>query len=221
MVLTWLGLTLMRPAYASGIESHHQITVSWFHPTKVSDPLPKAQREQLKLAFITDGLIPLKSEAKSYLESQQANIDALRRSISANPSNIAAWNNLGHELFSLKHYREALAIYNHTLTINPDYSLGLANRCGVLSKLGHYTQALASCDLALRGDGNWGIQGPELAWDNRGDVLFNLKRYSESLLSFQQALTINASYQNAQLNRIIVLNHLAQILYQEGRDDRV
>ncbi|MEO0538928.1 MAG: tetratricopeptide repeat protein [Cyanobacteria bacterium P01_A01_bin.123] len=222
VILTGLGLLLAQPAYASDIQGCHLLSSNGFRPAKISAYLPKAHLDQLKFAFVTGELESPKPGMHHYLESlKQPKVAALKRSISANPHNIAAWNNLGHELFSLKHYAEALAIYDHALMISPKYSLGLANRCGVLSKLGKYAQALRSCNLALVGDGRWGVQGSELAWDNRGDVLFNLQRYSESLRSFEQALIINSNYKNAQLNQIIVSNYLAQILDKINEENHV
>ncbi|MEL6139826.1 MAG: tetratricopeptide repeat protein, partial [Cyanobacteria bacterium J06628_6] len=131
--------------------------------------------------------------------------------ISANPENPTAWNNLGQSLFSLGQISEALLAYNHALMISPDYSLVLANRCGVLSQLEEYQLALQSCDLALQVNHQWGAQGAALAWDNRGDVLFRLEDYQASLRSFEQALTVNPNYQNAWRNREVVLSQLAKM----------
>ena len=121
------------------------------------------------------------------------------------------WNNLGQQFFTQKRYPEALLAYNHALIIKPEYSLVLANRCGVLSQLGEYSQALKSCDLALEINSQWGAQGSALGWDNRGDALFNLERYHEALHSFDRALLINPSYHNALRNRKIVLFQLEQL----------
>lgn len=122
-----------------------------------------------------------------------------------------AWNNLGQKLFVRGYDEAALAAYDHSLLINPEYSLGLAKRCGVLSRLREYEQALISCKFALKGDGRWGRQGSALAWNNIGDVLFNLKRYQESLSSFEQALAISHNYVGAQRNRAVVLQYLQKI----------
>ncbi|MEM9482752.1 MAG: tetratricopeptide repeat protein [Cyanobacteria bacterium P01_F01_bin.116] len=121
------------------------------------------------------------------------------------------WNNLGQQLFTQKRYSDALLAYNHALIIQPTYSLVLANRCGVLSQLGEYDQALISCDLALEVNAQWGSQGEALGWDNRGNALFNLERYQEALNSFEQALSHNPGYSNAQRNRQIVLYQLNQL----------
>ena len=129
----------------------------------------------------------------------------------ANIVDATAWNNLGQQFFSQQRYPDALLAYNHALLIEPEYSLVLANRCGVLSQLEEYSQALASCNLALEIDRQWGAQGSALGWDNRGDALFNLERYQEALYSFEQALVHNPSYENAYRNRQIVLSWLEHI----------
>ena len=132
----------------------------------------------------------------------------------ASVADATLWNNLGQQLFMQKRYPDALLAYDHALFIEPEYSLVLANRCGVLSQLKEYAQALASCDLALEFNHQWGAQGAALGWDNRGDALFNLERYQEALYSFEQALIRNPGYQNAQRNRQIVLTRLEQLSRQ-------
>ncbi|WP_096626097.1 tetratricopeptide repeat protein [Calothrix sp. NIES-3974] len=92
--------------------------------------------------------------------------------------------------------------------MNPESSLVLANRCGVLSKLEKYSQALTSCSFALKGDQRWGKTGEALAWNNQGDVLFNLGRYQESLASFDRALAIVPDNQSIQRNRELVIQQL-------------
>ncbi|MEO1591766.1 MAG: tetratricopeptide repeat protein [Cyanobacteria bacterium J06632_22] len=128
--------------------------------------------------------------------------------VAANPQNPTAWNNLGQLLFFIGQTPEALLAYDHALMLNPDYSLVLANRCGVLSQLESYQMALQSCDMAIEIDHLWGAQGAALAWDNRGDVLFRLEDYQASLASFDQALAVNPDYQNARRNREVVLAQL-------------
>jgi len=100
--------------------------------------------------------------------------------------------------------------YDHALMLSPDYSLALANRCGVLSQLEDYDQALVSCGLALQGDGRWGAQGSALAWNNQGNALFILKQYKASLRAFEKAIRVNPGINDAWYNRSIVLSQLQQ-----------
>ncbi len=143
--------------------------------------------------------------------SGEDGIDACNLAIKFYPDNDTLWNNRGEKLFSLGRYDEALTSYNHALLISPEYSLVLANRCGVLSQLEKYSQALTSCKFALNGDQRWGKIGEALAWNNQGDVLFNLGRYQESLRSFDRALAIFPNNQSIRHNRELVIQQLGLI----------
>jgi tetratricopeptide (TPR) repeat protein len=134
------------------------------------------------------------------------------------PENAQMWNIRGYKLFRSGRFEEALLSYNHALLLNPQFSLVLANRCAVLSRLEKYSEALTSCNLALKGDGRWGSEGEALAWDNRGDALFNLERYEESLASFERALQSNPNYINAWWNRAIVLRKLGRSTELSSQD---
>ena len=147
-------------------------------------------------------------EMPSEPSSQQLKIYELEKVIALNPSSDTAWNNLGQTLFVAQQYAGALTAYDHALVISPDYSLALANRCGVLSRLKDYDQALMSCELALKGDGRWGAQGSARAWNNRGDALFNLKQYTASLQAFEKAILVNPAVKSAWYNRQLALSRI-------------
>ena len=142
--------------------------------------------------------------------SEPASINKWKAVIALNPTSDIAWNNLGQKLFVAQQYAGALRAYDHALVISPDYSLALANRCGVLSQLENYDQALVSCDMALKGDGRWGAQGSALAWNNRGDALFNLKKYKASLRAFEKAILIDPDLKGAWYNRALALSQIQQ-----------
>ncbi|NJK47810.1 tetratricopeptide repeat protein [Candidatus Gracilibacteria bacterium] len=148
--------------------------------------------------------------ANCLMLSGQAGVDACHCAIATNPTNPLTWNNLGQKLFGLGRYSEALISYNHALLIIPNYSLALANRCGVLDKLKRYSEALTSCELALGGDKQWGSGGEALAWNNQGDILFNLGLYEEALASFERALAINPNHEGANWNRMVMLHKLGR-----------
>lgn len=143
--------------------------------------------------------------------SGEDGVDACNLAIKFYPTDENLWNQRGEKLFTLGRYEEALISYNHALLINPEFSLVLANRCGVLSALEKYSQALISCEFALKGNQVWGEMGEALAWNNQGDVLFNLGRYQESLASFDRALAIVPDNQSIQHNRELVIQQLGLI----------
>lgn len=140
--------------------------------------------------------------------SGEDGIEACNIALLLNPEDAVNWNNRGQKLFNMGRYVDALTSYDHALLIDSEYSLVLANRCGVLSKLEKYSQALASCDLALKGNQQWGNIGELLVWNNRGDALFNLGRYEESLEAFDKALMINPYNKSIIQNRAVVVRKL-------------
>lgn len=142
-----------------------------------------------------------------HLQGQHA-LAACEQALKLNPHVAATWINHGQKLFDFRQYAKALTSFDNALLIKPDYSLGLANRCGILSVLGRYPEALDSCDMALLGDQQWGFSGQVLAWNNRGETLVKLKRYEEALASFQKSLAIDPHDVAAQQYRHVVLKKL-------------
>ena len=215
-IATGMWLLFIQPTQASDIRSCHLLHPGDLHAQAVIYHLPATQLAHLQDLLMIDqsNFLEHKTNNGSSLP-EQSEINSLKHAIAAQPGNATTWNNLGQKLFVSGQYADALVAYDHALLLAPDYSLVLANRCGVLSQLRKYTQALVSCNLALKGNKQWGAQGAALAWNNRGDALFNLERYQESLYSFEQALAINPGYQNAQHNRAIVIYQLEQIAKQQ------
>lgn len=142
-----------------------------------------------------------------HLQGQDA-LGACEQALKINPHVAAAWINHGQKLFDFRQYAKALISFENALLLKPDYSLGLANRCGILTVLGRYPEALDSCDMALIGDQQWGFSGQVLAWNNRGDALIKLERYEEALVSFQKSLAIDPNDVAAQQYRHVVLKKL-------------
>ena len=128
--------------------------------------------------------------------------------VKATPSDPESWNYLGYKYYNYQKYKEALLAYGQALDLNPKYSLALANMCGLLSKIKSYDLALKACDYALEKDSFWGLEGKALALDHKGNILFNLGLYQQSLNAFDSALAANPNYDNASINRSIILNHL-------------
>lgn len=208
-----LWLSLLQPTQASSLQSLNLSRVMGGRSEIVT--MPKAtELAAAKAIFMAHSSArPAAAVDSNFSIAREPDADSFYQAVITNPLKAETWNNLGYQLVSLNHYAEALTAYNHALLIDPNYSLGLANRCAVLSLLGEYAQALVSCQLAIERDHHWGTQGAALAWDNQGDVLFNLQRYQESLQSFEQALTLNPGNLNARRNWAItqqLLEHIAE-----------
>ena len=200
-VVAGLWLSLLQPTHGSNLHGFEFPASIGLSSKLARSHLSKVELVSSKAVFMANiASRPINEMSNGMGTFRQLDVAPFYQAVVDNPLNAGAWNNLGYQLFSLNHYVEALSAYDRALMIDPDYSLGLANRCAVLSKLGKYAQALLSCQLAIEKDRHWGSQGAALAWDNQGDVLFNLQRYQESLKSFEQAIALNPDYLNARRN---------------------
>ena len=79
----------------------------------------------------------------------EAGFQELKKSLSINSNQPAAFYNMAVELQKLSRLEEALACYNQTLELNPQDINALINRGNTLKDLKQYQEAIASFDRAL------------------------------------------------------------------------
>ncbi|OUL31197.1 hypothetical protein BV375_12550 [Nostoc sp. 106C] len=147
--------------------------------------------------------------------------------------------NFGVEMALANYYQEAIACWDKTIEIQPNYYPAWGNRGIVLSKLARFAEAIASYDkvLEIKPDDYlaWYYRGnvldedgqheqaiasydkavalkPDLhqAWNNRGIALRNLGRHEEALSSYNQALAIIPNLHQSLVNRGNALRNLGQ-----------
>ncbi|MFB2891739.1 tetratricopeptide repeat protein [Aerosakkonemataceae cyanobacterium BLCC-F50] len=133
------------------------------------------------------------------LENEQNYTEALAAcekaiALQSKVKNPQLWASRSNALFQLKKYAEAIASYNFLLSFSPKDSLALTRRCEALYHLGKNEDAIASCEQALRIDGNWGNASPADSWYNRGLVQRKLGQNEEALTSFEKALNLKSDY---------------------------
>ncbi len=147
--------------------------------------------------------------------------------------------NFGVEMSLLSHHQEAIACWDKTIEIQPNYYQAWGNRGIALSRLGRFADAIAAYDkmLVIKPDDYlaWYYRGnvldedgqhegaiasydkavaikPDLhqAWNNRGIALRNLGRHEEALTSYNQAIAIIPNLHQAWVNRGNALRNLGQ-----------
>jgi tetratricopeptide (TPR) repeat protein len=84
--------------------------------------------------------------------------------------------------------REALAIFNDTISAAPTEACGYSYRAGVTMRQGDYLAALADYEIAVQLDPKW--LGP---WYGLGEALSKLGRWSDALQTYDQALKFEPS----------------------------
>lgn len=101
-----------------------------------------------------------------------------------NPANF--WYEKGNNLLRAKQYGKAIASYDKTLKLQPNFAEAWDNRGRASASLGQYEEAIASYDKALQlKPESWDV------WTNRGIALSCLQRHEEAIASCNKALAIN------------------------------
>lgn len=106
-------------------------------------------------------------------------------------------------LWYLGRYEEALAHFDQSIQLNPNYPKALYNQGCSLFALGHYAEAITSFDKAIN------IKSDYInAWFNRGIALSNLDCYEEAITSYDIALQIDPDKYEILYNRGVALAEL-------------
>jgi tetratricopeptide (TPR) repeat protein len=139
-------------------------------------------------------------------------VDALTKAIEKDPANFGAFLNRGLAYDHLKQYDKALVDYDSAIAIVPAFGRAFHNRGHVRSNMKQYERAVADYDDALKNAGNIVIeaQGQTVEVDkaavyyDRGNALYELKKFDESVASFTSAIALDGRFAAAYNNRGVV-----------------
>jgi len=139
-------------------------------------------------------------------------VDALTKAITKDPTNFGAFLNRGVAYDNLKQYDKALADYNSAIAIVPHFGRAFHNRGHAREKMEQYEQAVADYNDALTNADNLvidalgGIAGVDKAgvYYDRGNALYELKKFDESVASFTSAIALDGKFAAAYNNRGVV-----------------
>jgi tetratricopeptide (TPR) repeat protein len=136
-------------------------------------------------------------------------VDLIGKAVQIDPTNAAAFANLGSALHALKDLEGALAAYDRSVAIQQGFARAHFLRGNVLYELKMPEPAVASYDAAIA------LQPDFIeAYSNRGNALFDLRQLSAALASYDQALARNPDFVDALSNRGNVLRELNR--YEEA-----
>jgi tetratricopeptide (TPR) repeat protein len=139
-------------------------------------------------------------------------VDALTKAIAKDPTNFGAFLNRGVAYDNLKQYDKALADFDSAIAIVPRFGRAFLNRGIVHDHMEQYEQAVADYDDALKNADNLVIDalGHTVEFDkagvyyNRGNALYELKKFDESVASFTSAIALDGKFAAAYHNRGLV-----------------
>ncbi len=128
-----------------------------------------------------------------------------QRAISVTTGNFHAHNNLGYFLATQGRLPEAIAHFEETLRIRPDYAPAHNNLGAALSQLGRTQEAVPHYRAALESD----PQNAD-AHNNLGVALAGEGHTEEALREFQETLRIHPDNANAHANAGVMLSDLGR-----------
>jgi tetratricopeptide (TPR) repeat protein len=115
--------------------------------------------------------------------------------IAKNPGATIAYLNLGYDLYQQGHAREALAIFDRGLALEPDAADLLNDRALALGSLGQTADAIATYRRAAAADpANAEVRS------NLGNLLASLGRWDEALDAYREAVRLRPSFAEAHNN---------------------
>ena len=109
-------------------------------------------------------------------------------------------NNRGYAFEAINDFESAMRDYNLAIKLNPTYAEAFANRGNVQKHYGHYDQALADYNSALRN----GHPRPAFVFAWQGQALENAGKRREAMDAYRQALATdpNCELAKAALSRL-------------------
>ncbi|NER85327.1 MAG: tetratricopeptide repeat protein, partial [Leptolyngbya sp. SIO1D8] len=126
------------------------------------------------------------------------------------------WIQQGWALEHLDRPTEALTSYTRAVELAPESSRALVGQCTVLNQLARYEEnqlaryeeAVAACQQAIQGDGQWWPLGSAQAWSEQAQALAGTGKFEEAWAASNRAVGIRPDYAEAWSNRSVVLWYL-------------
>ena len=122
-----------------------------------------------------------------------------------------AWFPVGY-LLDQEKFEDAIAAYDQTIRLKPDFVAAYNNRGIAKDKLGRHEDAIADYNQAIQ-------LKPDLAeaYSNRGTTKYKLGRYEDAIADYNQAIQMKPDYAEAYSNRGTAKGKLGRI--DEARQD--
>jgi tetratricopeptide (TPR) repeat protein len=127
-----------------------------------------------------------------------------------NGSPAQAWYQRGVIQRQSQQSEEAVTSLERAILISPNYSQALVEKCGVLSDIQHYDEAIQACDLALKVNAEWGTSNPATAWRNKAIALRKAGKLQDAATSYEQMLSANPKDAEGWYEQGWILHNLGQ-----------
>jgi tetratricopeptide (TPR) repeat protein len=133
-------------------------------------------------------------------------IEVFTKTIEISPTNANVYNSLGLALNNVGKTAESFSAFRRSLEISPNDAIILCNYANALHHAGFEGEALTIVNQAIKlPAGNFSA-----AYNIRGTILFNLKKYDEAKTDFESAVKFDSTSAEP-------LNNLGVIFSREGK----
>ncbi len=132
-------------------------------------------------------------------------IEVFVKTIEIAPKNANAYNSLGLALNNVGKMVESFSAFRHSLEISPNDLVTLCNYANALHHAGNEVEALAIVQQAIK----LPAENFSAAYNIRGTILFNLKKYREAKTDFESAVKFDPESAEP-------LNNLGVVFNREG-----
>ena len=186
-----LGTLKSNPRHGGALNLLAVMALNGNQPAKAVELLDRAvEADPRNAEYLTN-----RGGALLHLGRHAAAADSLERALARAPGRAEIHENLGDAQVGLGHQAAAVARYEAAIAIDPRHVRAQKNRGVILLALAAPEAALESLkryvELAPCADAHY----------NRGNALFELRRYAEALADYEQAVALAPSFADAQVNR--------------------
>ena len=186
---------------------------SWHNSDEAFQDVAKGIR------YVVEELIPRTreqwlDEGIKYRKAKQYEkaLVAFERALRLDRKYARAYRNKGDALYELERYTEALNAYTLALDLDPTSVRTHENMANTLYHLGQHNASLDAYNCAFQRTSTPTSQ----LWRGKGDALFYLKRYTEALQAYEQAIRLEPGSADVHYNKGNALLCLER--YQEAID---
>ncbi len=129
----------------------------------------------------------------SYIENGQLNeaFMEFQKAYKLNPRDKKTLNYLGYISMRFKKYDEAINYYRNAIVIDPEYAEAMNNLGVTYAEIGNWDEAMINFDSALS---NPMYKTPEMAYANKGYVLYRKGDYRSAETVIKEALIRNKKF---------------------------
>ncbi len=147
----------------------------------------------------------LKARISERMGHHEEALDAYKKALLCNVSDVDLWLGLGLVLFNLERHEEELQAYDQAIKLDENYTEAWLNKGATLHKLERYEEAIECYDQVLKKD-------PKNAQilNNKALALKSIGDPKKALTFYQRAIEADPDFVDARKNKLVLLQEMEE-----------